>query len=60
MREFGVEIGFGWLIIWFGLGFIGVCMLVYYSICDIRTPAALCTYPVVAPSLVQPITSTMT
>ncbi len=35
-------------------------MLVYYFICNIRTPVALCAYPVVAPSVVQPITPTMT
>jgi len=52
--------GFGWLIIWFGLVFVGVCMLVYYSIYDIRTPAALCAYPGDALSLMQPITPTMT
>ena len=35
-------------------------MLVYYSIYDIRTPAALCAYPGDALSLMQPITPTMT
>lgn len=49
-----------WLVdylVWFGF-----CrgMLIYYSICDIRTPAALCAYPVDALSLMQPITPTMT
>ena len=55
--EFGVGRGFSWLIVWFGF-----CrgMLVYYSICNIRTSAALCAYPVAAPSVIQPITPTMT